>query len=267
MYGTPLICRLDVDPSHGNRPSKGTATLFRYLNYLDQPHYLHLVSVVPDSLIGALSSSMFAGMMIGAVGWGTCSDIIGRSAAFNATLFFTSLFGMLASFSRSFWMLCALQFLLGSAVGVSYSATLTQSDVIAELPGKGSMPTDGTLLLEHMPGDKQYLVTALSVFFSFGSVLSAFVGLLMIPKHSCLPNQPCDISTDNKGWQYMFVSLSLIVCMCLLSVNIAADCFVPDLMHVPCSNTVLPPARISAVPRSCRATPRSIREPPVDLAL
>ncbi|KIM54189.1 hypothetical protein SCLCIDRAFT_1222239 [Scleroderma citrinum Foug A] len=152
---------------------------------------------VPDSLIGALSSSMFAGMMIGAVGWGTCSDIIGRSAAFNATLFFTSLFGMLASFSRSFWMLCALQFFLGSAVG-------------------GSMPTDGTLLLEHMPGDKQYLVTALSVFFSLGSVLSAFVGLLTIPKHSCLPSQPCDISTDNKGWRYMFVTLSLItLCMFL----------------------------------------------------
>lgn len=28
--------------------------------------------VVPDSYIGTVSSSMFAGMMIGAVGWGTC---------------------------------------------------------------------------------------------------------------------------------------------------------------------------------------------------
>ncbi|KAL4073313.1 major facilitator superfamily domain-containing protein [Scleroderma yunnanense] len=152
---------------------------------------------VPDSFIGTLSSSMFAGMMIGAVGWGTCSDIMGRSTAFNATLFFTALFGLLASFARSFWMLCALLFLLGSAVG-------------------GSMPTDGTLLLEHMPGDKQYLVTVLSVFFSLGSVLAAFVGLFIIPKHSCLPNQPCNPSTDNKGWQYMFVGLSLITsCMFL----------------------------------------------------
>ena len=64
---------------------------------------------------------MFAGMMVGAVGWGTCSDIMGRSAAFNATLFFTALFGMLAPFARSFWMLCVLEFLLGSAVGVSPS--------------------------------------------------------------------------------------------------------------------------------------------------
>jgi len=61
---------------------------------------------------------MFAGMMLGAVGWGTCSDLLGRSAAFNATLFFTALFGILASFARSFWLLCVLLFLLGSAVGV-----------------------------------------------------------------------------------------------------------------------------------------------------
>jgi hypothetical protein len=80
---------------------------------------------------------MFAGMMFGAVGWGTCefyynlfvsistyastkgSDLMGRSAAFNATLFFTSIFGLLASFATSFISLCILLFFLGSAVGVS----------------------------------------------------------------------------------------------------------------------------------------------------
>ena len=46
------------------------------------------------------------------------------------------------------------------------------------------MPTDGTLLLEHMPNGKQYLVTALSVFFSFGAVFAAIVGLLVIPSQS-----------------------------------------------------------------------------------
>lgn len=61
---------------------------------------------------------MFAGMMFGAVGWGTCSDLLGRSAAFNATLFFTALFGILSSFAWSFWSLCVLLFFLGSAVGV-----------------------------------------------------------------------------------------------------------------------------------------------------
>ncbi|PFH49963.1 hypothetical protein AMATHDRAFT_62131 [Amanita thiersii Skay4041] len=152
-----------------------------------QQHYS-----VPDSYIGALSSSMFAGMMFGAIGWGTCSDLLGRSAAFNATLFFTALFGLVASFANSFTTLCVTLFFLGSAVG-------------------GSMPTDGTLLLEHMPKEKQYLVTALSVFFSFGAVLSAVVALIVVPKNSCPPSPlPCNPELQNKGWQYLLISLGLI---------------------------------------------------------
>ncbi|KAJ3787641.1 MFS general substrate transporter [Lentinula aff. detonsa] len=148
---------------------------------------------VPDNYIGAVSSSMFAGMMIGALGWGTCSDLMGRSMAFNATLFFTSLFGLLASFANSFPTLCLLLFLLGSAVG-------------------GSMPTDGTLLLEHMPNGKQYLVTALSVFFSFGAVLSAIVALLVVPQHSCSADSlsTCDVETQNNGWKYLLITLGVI---------------------------------------------------------
>ena len=74
------------------------------------------------------------------------------------------------------------------------------------------MPTDGTLLLEHMPNGKQYLVTALSVFFSFGAVLSAVIGLLVIPGHSCPPSPaPCDMATQNRGWKYLLISLGLIV--------------------------------------------------------
>ncbi|KAG5638739.1 hypothetical protein H0H81_010549 [Sphagnurus paluster] len=79
------------------------------------------------------------------------------------------------------------------------------------------MPTDGTLLLEHMPKSKQYLVTALSVFFSFGAVLSAVVGLLVIPQHSCLPNLPCNPDTDNQGWRYLLMTLGLITLFMFLA--------------------------------------------------
>jgi len=78
------------------------------------------------------------------------------------------------------------------------------------------MPTDGTLLLEHMPNGKKYLVTALSVFFSFGSVLAAFVGLIVIPSHSCLPAPAaCDVDAQNQGWKYLFSTLGAIVSTCL----------------------------------------------------
>ncbi|KAK7681521.1 hypothetical protein QCA50_015253 [Cerrena zonata] len=147
---------------------------------------------VADNAVGVVSSAMFGGMMFGAVGWGTCSDLLGRTTAFNATLFLTAVFGVLASFANTFILLCIALFLLGSAVG-------------------GSMPTDGTLLLEHMPNGKQYLVTALSVFFSFGAVLSAIVGLLVIPGHSCPPAPaPCDVASENMGWRYLLTLLGLI---------------------------------------------------------
>ncbi|KAL0961499.1 hypothetical protein HGRIS_006441 [Hohenbuehelia grisea] len=146
---------------------------------------------VPDSYIGTVSASMFAGMMFGAIGWGTCSDLLGRSAAFNATLFFTALFGLLASFTKSFTSLCVVLFFLGSSVG-------------------GSMPTDGTLLLEHMPKGKQYLVTALSVFFSVGAVLAAIVALLVLPQNSCLAEGPCDVNIDNNGWKHLLMAIGLL---------------------------------------------------------
>ncbi|EMD31441.1 major facilitator superfamily protein mfs4 [Gelatoporia subvermispora B] len=154
---------------------------------------------VRDSYIGTLSSSMFAGMMFGAVGWGTCSDLMGRTTAFNATLFLTSVFGVFASLVNSFTWLCIALFLLGSAVG-------------------GSMPTDGTLLLEHMPNGKQYLVTALSVFFSFGAVLAAIVGLVVIPGHSCPPAPaPCDVGAENQGWKYLLMVLGLLTLFMFLA--------------------------------------------------
>lgn len=81
---------------------------------------------VSNQWIGILSTSIFAGMMIGSYGWGVFSDMKGRIPAFNYTLFFTAIFGVLAAFAPSFFWLCIALFGLGTSVG-------------------GSMPTDGTL--------------------------------------------------------------------------------------------------------------------------
>jgi hypothetical protein len=74
------------------------------------------------------------------------------------------------------------------------------------------MPTDGTLVLEYMPKSKQYLVTALSVFFSLGAVLTAVAALLLVPANSCAPAPaPCDPATENVGWRYLLGALCLVV--------------------------------------------------------
>lgn len=64
-------------------------------------------------------------MMIGAVGWGVVSDILGRSLPFNSTLFLTAIFGIGASFSPNFTILCIWMFFLGSAVGLVASLITT----------------------------------------------------------------------------------------------------------------------------------------------
>ena len=79
------------------------------------------------------------------------------------------------------------------------------------------MPTDGTLLLEHMPNGKQHLLTALSVFFSLGAVLSALVGIVVIPQNSCPVTSSAPCSQElNMGWKYMLIILGLV-----------ASCFIP----------------------------------------
>ena len=74
------------------------------------------------------------------------------------------------------------------------------------------MPTDGTLILEQLPNNKRYLVTALSVFFSFGAVLAAIAALLIIPGYTCFAAD-CDVAKDNLGWKYLLACLGLLVCL------------------------------------------------------
>lgn len=74
------------------------------------------------------------------------------------------------------------------------------------------MPTDGTLFLENLPHSKQYLLTLLSVFFSFGAVLSAVVGLVLLPGKSCRAGDPCDIAGGaNDGWRHALFALGCFV--------------------------------------------------------
>ncbi|KAG8992280.1 hypothetical protein FRB90_001049, partial [Tulasnella sp. 427] len=123
---------------------------------------------------------------------GMGSDLLGRTLAFNSTLLLTGVFGFTSAYlTVGLKSLCVSLFFLGTAIG-------------------GSMPTDGTLFIENIPRRKQWLLVALSVFFSFGAVLSAIAGLIIIPSKSC-PEQPepCDVATQNKGWRILLSVLSI----------------------------------------------------------
>ncbi|GEM12452.1 MFS transporter [Rhodotorula toruloides] len=139
---------------------------------------------------------------VGAWGWGSYSDAKGRVPAFNLTLCVTAVFGMAAAFAPSFGTLCLALFLLGTGVG-------------------GSMPTDGTLFLENVPRSSHYLLTALSVFFSLGAIITSLLGLVILPRNSCPPIPPgnestCDVRKDNNGWRIMLFALGLMTMVMFL---------------------------------------------------
>lgn len=83
------------------------------------------------------------------------------------------------------------------------------------------MPTDGTLFLENLPHSKQYLLTLLSVFFSFGAVLSAGVAYAVLPGASCRTFDGCDIAGGaNDGWRHVLLVLGCINLACALARSI-----------------------------------------------
>ncbi|KAJ2379312.1 hypothetical protein IW150_000258 [Coemansia sp. RSA 2607] len=159
---------------------------------------------ISNARIGLMSSSMFLGLMCGALTWGPISDRFGRLIAYRWTLVLTASFGLLASFVPNFSLLCLCLFGLGSGVG-------------------GNMPVDGAIFLEFIPREKRHLLTMLSVFFSIGSALTAAAALALLPPFSCPDDaatsgtEGCDVAHQNNGWRYLLVTMSLItVCMIIL---------------------------------------------------
>ncbi|KAI9300744.1 major facilitator superfamily domain-containing protein [Cunninghamella echinulata] len=143
-------------------------------------------------------------MMFGSFFWGSYSDTKGRKLPYTMTLVITSVFGVLSSFAFSFWSLCLLLFFLGFGVG-------------------GNMPTDGALYLEFLPKEYHYLLTFMSVFFSFGAVLASILGYLILPYSSCpestieLPFPDCDVTTQNNGWRIMLFSVGIATIIMLIA--------------------------------------------------
>lgn len=112
---------------------------------------------------------------------------------FKGTLLLTTCFGVIAGFASSFAILCLCFFGLGLGVG-------------------GSMPTDGTVFLENLPEEHHYLLTALSVFFSLGSILTSTLAVAIVPSRSCPEGRqaPCDVATQNTGWRLLLGALSIL---------------------------------------------------------
>jgi MFS family permease len=205
---------------------------------------------VSNNLIGALSSSTFAGMFLGAFVWGTCTHLetcplpLVPSPSPCPTCQPMAYFLLVRRLRRprkvngvqphldsdiTCWCRCNLCTVLRAAMhrhvlprDSSRGACPPGSILRWTHPAQGSMPTDQTLALETLPRANRHLLTSLSIFFSFGSVVAAVAAIIIIPSRSCsppadtqstLPNNlfECDIQKDNNGWKVLLFVLATIV--------------------------------------------------------
>ena len=147
-----------------------------------------------------MTVALYAGLICGAAFWGIAADILGRRLSFNATLFIAGVFGIAAGGPTNFTALGGLLAALGFGLG-------------------GSLPVDGMLFLEFLPGNSQYLLTLLSVFWSLGQLMASLIGWGFIATWHCVDAQ-CSVKngsgwvTDNVGWRYFNFTIGAFTLAC-----------------------------------------------------
>lgn len=172
------------------------------------PQIVNEFDITPDKHSGFMTLALFSGLTVGAATWGVLADIVGRRFSFNMTLLIAGVFGVAMGGARSFTALGGLIAALGFGLG-------------------GSLPVDGMLFLEFIPGRMQYLLTLLSVFWPLGQLLVSLVGWAFIANYSVENCKAPDCGTTNgfdnqgwmhgnKGWRYLSFTMGALTLVCFL---------------------------------------------------
>lgn len=154
-----------------------------------------------------MTLSLFAGLTVGAAVWGVLADIVGRRFSFNMTLFIAGVFGVAAGGATNFVALGGLVGALGFGLG-------------------GSLPVDGMLFLEFIPGTHQFLLAFMSVFWPLGQLLVSLVGWGLIYNYSASCKAPhCAEQVGlngqhwlngNHGWRYLGFAMGGLTLLCFV---------------------------------------------------
>ncbi|WFD19547.1 hypothetical protein MCAP1_001779 [Malassezia caprae] len=150
-----------------------------------------------------LNTALYVGLVVGAAFWGYVADIVGRRFSFNATLFICGVFGVAAGGAKSFVALGSLLSVAGFGIG-------------------GSLPVDGMLFLEFLPGARQQLLTLLSVFWPLGQLATSLIAWGFIPKWTCHGDECYEFNgrgwrTHNVGWRYVLFTTGSYTLLCFIA--------------------------------------------------
>ncbi|KAK3933690.1 major facilitator superfamily domain-containing protein [Diplogelasinospora grovesii] len=154
-----------------------------------------------DVDLGNLFTCFSAGLTAGAFVWGFLVDIIGRYWAFNFTVLWSSLFGLVLGAPSNYTGVLVLTAFIGIGIG-------------------GNIPIDTTICLECLPRNRRWLLPALSIFQPIGVVVSSGIAFAFVPRYSCAAGlqscnlveagQACCAKADNYGWRYLLFTLGAI---------------------------------------------------------
>lgn len=142
---------------------------------------------VPTTQLPWGAMSLAIGLFLGAIFWSALSDWIGRRYSFNITLLIGGVVALIAAGSPTFPAYCVFVTLIGFGMG-------------------GNLPIDGTLFLEFLPGNWQWLLTFLSVWWALGQLLVTLLAWGLINNFSCTSAQNCPTSS-NLGWRYLYYAI------------------------------------------------------------
>ena len=128
---------------------------------------------------GWVGSIFFAGMFVGAWGFGALADRWGRRRVFLVTVLLDAVFGLLSALSPNFAVLLVFRFFTGMAVG-------------------GTLPVDYAMMAEWLPkGVRGRFLVYLESFWALGTILIALLAWLVVP------------SLPDTGWRWLFAISAL----------------------------------------------------------
>ncbi|KAJ6260238.1 hypothetical protein Dda_4462 [Drechslerella dactyloides] len=138
----------------------------------------------PPSLL-ALSQNI--GLLVGAAVWGLAADLVGRRWAFNLTLLFVGVFGVLGGAAPNFTALAFFASFWSFGVG-------------------GSLPVDSAIFLEFINGKSQWTLTLLSIWWAAGQIVASLVAWPLIGNYGCPDEKTCT-KENNWGWRYFIFTM------------------------------------------------------------
>ncbi|KAL2197013.1 major facilitator superfamily domain-containing protein [Corynascus similis CBS 632.67] len=150
-----------------------------------------------------MTIALYSGMFVGSLFWGLGADIIGRKHAFNFSLIICCIATIVAGGMPNWPSLGFFISLLGFGAG-------------------GNLVLDTTVFLEYLPGNKQWAVTLMAMWWGVGQAITGFIawGFLVDDKWNCSSKETCTKS-NNMGWRYvMFTSGALVLVMSVLRLTL-----------------------------------------------